>query len=432
MSLDGRTPNQSVIIALFTCLIAAAIITALASASGHLALAQDEALRCNPVAERVVDPLVVPAGDSVDVSVNFDYTCTDVERTIFFYLVVENSENLNGGRSFFRNAKDGMEAFVEEIDYSVGSQGGLIVYTANESERVALRDGEGGKRALQTAVKGLSTAGRSANGASDAVELAMEKLLEAEVPENAHRVIVIVDAGAAIAVALDDTLAACQAAADADIQVAVMSLRDSEARLAECAPEHLRHSGYRPEGIDMPPEFTEMGDGISRADQADRVNVFEQIDSGFKFQLGSGDPRDPDVFFANEIGWDLLPPPPEGGQELGFKLDVSMDAAGTIGQTSLQTYMTMFYADGSIAEIELDNPEVCVHPPGNPAFCEDFIGTLTPPAPTAVPTMTPETPPTDPPPTEPPPTATSDDPVEPTPGDGTDGMIYMPVSWSGE
>ncbi len=435
------------------CLVAGAIVVGgVAGAVGAFAPAQDEEMRCNPVAVRSVEPLVVAAGDSVDVNVEFDYACSDVERTIYFYLVVENSENLNpggfSGREYFDNVRDGLNDFVEQIDYTNGSKGGLILYTNNESERLELRDGDGGKRALQSAVTGITTSGRSANAAGEAVELATEKLLEAEADGVVHRVIVIMDAGATMSAPRVEPLVACQAARDAGIQVAVISLRDTESRLAECAPEYLRHSAARPTGEDIPPELDELGDGMSRADQADLVSVFDQLESGFSYEVGSGTPRPPDVFFINELGWDFLPPAPEGGQALGYRLNVSEEAAGTIGMASMNPLVTINYADGSFSVIRLENPEICVHPRANPAFCEDFIATLTPsamtatatsppeetPTPTGLPpeeTPTMETPTMTVPTVETPTMETPTEPVDPTPDEGDEALIFMPYGGAG-
>lgn len=434
---------------LLACSIAGAIVAGgLASAAGAFAPAQDEAIRCDPVAVRVVDPLAVPAGETIDVDVHFDYACSEVERTIYFYLVVENSENLDpggfGGREHFDNARDAMSAFVEEIDFGNGSKGGLIVYTANESERLALQSGDGGKRSLQSALNSLTTSGRSANASGEAIELATEKLLEAEDEGEAvvHRAIVIVDAGATMSAPRVEPLEACQAARDAGIQVAVLSLRESEGRMAECAPEHLRRSASRPNGEDIPPEMEDLGDGMSRADQADLVSVFDQFESGFSYETGSGIPREPDIFFINEVGWDFLPPPAEGGESLGYKIRVGEAAAGSILQASSRPLVTLNYADGSFAELEVENPDICVHPRGNPAFCEDFIGTLTPVALPETPT-TPEATPTPTEPIEETPTPETPEPgtSTPTPEDETatpttepvDGevRIYMPYARTG-
>lgn len=441
MSSIGNQSIRSIKLSPFACMAAAAIVATIATIAGGAAVvrgsapAQDPELRCNPVAERRIEPRVVPAGDPVDVRVTFDYACSDVERTIYFYLVVENSESMNpggfGGRAHFENAKAGMVAFIDQIDFDNGSRGGLIVYAASASERIALREGSGGKSALKSAVNGLSTAGGSANAAGDAVELAAQKLLEAETDESVSKVILLIDAGATITTSIDDIVRACHAAADEGITVSVMSLRDTEGRLAECAPEHQRHSASRPSGEDIPEKLEYVGDGLARADQADLLSVSDQITAGFAYVAGSASPREPDIFFANEIGWDFMPPPPEEGHELTYRMSTGYEIAGTINFPSIESFFTIFYADGSFAEIDLENPEVCVHPPGNPDFCEEFIVTLTPMAPTDTPTTPPEETPTA---TGEPPTPTEPAPEEtpthmPTaPGAPT---IYMPYASPG-
>ncbi len=86
---------------------------------------------CNPVASRQVEPRVVGAAGTVNVRVAFNYHCHEAPRPVYFFLVVENSRSTDGGRTMVGNLREGLTNFVNEMDYGVGSQGGLILYHSN-------------------------------------------------------------------------------------------------------------------------------------------------------------------------------------------------------------------------------------------------------------------------------------------------------------
>jgi len=350
---------------------------------------QASPVRCDPVAHRGIEPRIVEAGGEVAVLTQFDFACTDQKRTIYFFLVVENSEELNpggfGGRALYRNARDGLAAFVDQMDYERGSRGGLVLYSSSAAERSELRGEDAGKRALKSAIDGITTGGRSANGAADAIALAASRLSESGAGPDVMRVILIMDAGAPISRSMDEVLAACQAARDDGIHVGLVSLDASEGRLADCADANSRRGSGRPNGQDLPETMGTMGDGLARADQSDRQAIVDRTTSEFAYVAGSASPREPDSSFAGEVGWEFDAPPPDEGHVIEYKLGVAPGVAGIVVPTSIESVLTMFYADGTFVELELENPEVCVYPPDTPSFCDRFALTLTPPVPTDTP-----------------------------------------------
>jgi hypothetical protein len=93
---------------------------------------------------------------------------------------------------------------------------------------------------------------------------------------------------------------------------------------------------------------------------------------------GSGVPE-PSSSFGGELTWDLAGPPPAGGQDVVYR--VRPQAPGE-GPLSAAAVLNMVYADSTLGEIPLENPDVCVHSSTRPQDCADFIATLTPQVPT--------------------------------------------------
>jgi hypothetical protein len=94
--------------------------------------------------------------------------------------------------------------------------------------------------------------------------------------------------------------------------------------------------------------------------------------------------------FLRELSWEILPPAPPGGHVYEYQVKPKESAAGDIIRMSSDANLSVYYRDGTYGQVELENPKVCVHPAGRPEWCDDFIATLTPPAPTdtATPTST--------------------------------------------
>jgi hypothetical protein len=230
-----------------------------------------QALRCNPQARRVIEPLVLEEGFSFEVKVHYDYSCPEGTQPVVFVLAVEGSDMLRPmgfmGREVLGNVQDGLKAFVEEIDFANGSLGGMIIYTANASVRVPMGGGETTKDALIAASDALSPGGASARGAAEAVTTSKEMLTSADAPDGAFKVIVLVDVGASVGDE-EEVIGTCEAARADGIHVSVMALRNAETRLMPCSEEALYRQSAREGAQDVPEKLREMGSSPMRLKQA--------------------------------------------------------------------------------------------------------------------------------------------------------------------
>jgi len=155
---------------------------------------------CNPEASRVIEPRVVEVGGEVEVTINYDFTCTGEDRVVNFFLVVENTGLLGGPRrAALANVKEGLLRFVNAVNYLNGSKGGLTLYAEDYSNRVVLRGGNDGKEALLGAIGRISVEpiGNSA-GAGPAIRDATERLPTGAEESEITNVLFVVDAGAAV------------------------------------------------------------------------------------------------------------------------------------------------------------------------------------------------------------------------------------------
>ncbi len=380
-------------------------------------------LRCDPVAVREASPRVVSVDGMVDVRVEFNYQCTEEKRRIFFFLAVENSDKTQPsgrtGRRLIANIREGLANFVGKIDYENGSQGGLILYNTNDIVRMDLQGGGGGQQALINAVNNFPTgSSRSARAAGDAVAKATELLAAAEAPPGTMKLILVFDAGAPMTNPQVEIADACQAAKDAGIHMAAFALESAGDRFKECADEISFRGSGREGGQDIPEKLEAFGDGFARADQVGQLLLSDRISQQFDYVPGSGRPTEP-YNFMNEIGWDILPPPPPEGHVYEYQLSIDEGAENEVVSLSDEALLTLFYLDDSFGELSLDNPEICIHTPGRRTVCDNFVATLTPPAPTDTPSPTATATSTRPPQT---PTPTPTDTPEPPTG------IYLPVT----
>lgn len=191
----------------------------------------------------------------------------------------------------------------------------------------------------------------------------------------------VLDSGASLG---DDeaVLAACGLARDAGIHVAVMALDAAGSRLQECSEEASYRQSGRMDGVDIPEKLMTLGHGLVHGDQVENVLLTDQLAADMTYVDGSAVPE-PSYVLANEMTWEFLPPPPQTGQRVTYRVspDLTSDDLTISNSSALQ----LIYADGTSSEIELENPAVCVYRRTHPEDCAAFAATPTPPAPTDIP-----------------------------------------------
>ena len=357
---------------------------------------------------------------TVTVSVTYDYACTQEARRVNYFFVIENTEALRGAgvsRQLLGNLKDAMIEFVNRVDYENGSQGGLTLFAQDYTNRVVLRGGREGRTALLQAIRSVSTEqiGNSA-GAPSAIRDATERL-PTGISDDALNMLIVVDAGApVITKPLIDYQTACGAAHDAGVTLVVIGLENAGARGAGCASPGWFRRSRSTSGADLKEILSELAETLVSGKLVGSEDVSEWPNDPFSYVARSGSPRDPDFALAGEFIWTFEPPAPAGGRDLSYQLRAREGIGNTIVDLSLRSEINLFYDDGYRGTLPLDNPTICIHVPGDQAFCDDYFGQLTPtPPPTPVP-PSPTPAPTD----EPPPPATA------TPLPPERSAIYLP------
>ncbi len=342
---------------------------------------------CDPVVSRGVDPRAAMMGTSVQVRVTLDYHCSEEHRPVHFVLVVENTAKTapdsRDGRRLIANLREGLANFVKEMDYAAGAQGGLVLYHGNVAVNQPIEGGEGGQRALLSAIERFgTTSSQSARAAGEAIVKGTELLAATPALTEAMKVLLLVDAGAAHTNADVDALDACRAARDAGLHVAVFALETAGDRLKDCADPISYRGASRDNGEDIPDMLLALGKGFAHSQQLERLALEETLGPQWEYMTGSGTPVEPE-HFGRDLTWPIIPPAPPGGHVFTFRAKVKDGVASQIAKLSDRAAVMLYYYDTSAIELELPNPEVCIAPPGNPAWCNRFFLTLTPPAPTA-------------------------------------------------
>jgi hypothetical protein len=148
---------------------------------------------------------------------------------------------------------------------------------------------------------------------------------------------------------------------------------------------------------------------LVNGNQVQGAQVIDLLASGMSYVEGSAVPE-PSFVIAGEMFWDFEPPPPPEGHRVTYQ--VRPNDLGDELSVSRSSSIQLTYADGTIGDVVLENPEVCVFPVGRPEACEGFGAT-----PTATDSPTADTPPTEPPTTTPSPAPTED---------ATGSTVYLP------
>jgi hypothetical protein len=251
---------------------------------------------CDPSANRTIDPRVVEQGGEMEVSIRYTFNCTGEDRRINVFLVIENTSYLRGPRNqALTNVKEGLLRFVNQVNYLIGSRGGLTLYAENYTNRVTLVGGNEGKQSLLEAIGRISVepVGNSA-GAGAAIRDATGRLpTQAEDP-GATNVLFIVDAGAPVTTQPGITLAtACHAAEEAGVHVIVVGLEMAGYRLGGCATSGWARYDPSPDARGFPDIADELAEALVKGQKADTSEILEALSSAVEMLPGA-QPFEPD------------------------------------------------------------------------------------------------------------------------------------------
>jgi hypothetical protein len=392
------------------------ILRAAPEPKGPPSVLQDQ-LPCGLTALRTLSPLVIAERGTIDVEATYRYACPVGDRKVAFFLLVENSRALEhtgyDSRDFLDNLHAGLVDFVDQINYDLGSQGGLILFNRTSTVRVSL-SGEGtGKQPLVNAINSIAPGGSpSALGIAEAVDEATRQLESADPTHSAAWFIVIIQAGGDTTDPQATIPASCSAARGKGVTIGLVTLKDVADPFDTCVSPFWTRNAPRNSGEDLAEVMTGLGKAVSQGHNAARVEYCDEVAQEFHLDESSAQPRPPDTSAIGQYCWIDDAPPPDEGYHLRYQLTAGEGTINLIGPASVSAEVRLTMLDGSIVEDRLAAPDVCVYKADQPQFCDPFVETLTPPAPTP-PTATQE-PPT--PTTSVPPTTgvTATDTVEPT------------------
>jgi hypothetical protein len=192
---------------------------------------------CDPTATRDVAPVVVEEGGVAEITLRFDYRCSSAKQQLDVVILVENSDQIQPpgrtGRQLIENVRESLTTFVEQLDFDNGTRAGMIAYASSATEQASLTGGTGGRQAVLASIGRFPAPGSpSARAAAEAIALAEGMFAGVPAAEAGAPTILLMDAGANLGEE-SEVLAACAAARDHGVHVAIIALESAGDRLRE-------------------------------------------------------------------------------------------------------------------------------------------------------------------------------------------------------
>ena len=348
---------------------------------------------CDLRADRVVEPLVVYAGDEVTVRTRISAKCDPSQRPgVDIMYVVDRSITVHQD-GLLDSIKDGLTAFTVAMDFE-RSSAGLITFAARSQVATNLtKDQQRVLNAIQTIrlseesdTKGLAAAFRTAVGK-----------LDNDGDEGNEKIVLIAIAGPDAANALVNMPTVTNAARNAGIKVIFLLFPFARYRhyieaASDCDMDCPRYQlganvvekwAWSVDESNFVERVEYLADRLMRARMLDRVVLEEYLHSGAVLAPGSVAPP------ANQIGQRLqwtLNAVPEEGITLSYRArmiypDETYPVADSVSLEAVDDL-------GASVMVPLDNPEIEVRAPSTrptvPPTATDLPPTATPtPTPTA-------------------------------------------------
>lgn len=322
---------------------------------------------CVPGASRVVTPPVIAEEGLLTVSVAYRFDCRSERRPVNL-VFLQNGETGGDGVGvdveINRNYASALGAFLDTIRTQKGSRGGYSVFGHGFTKEVPLQPFSQWPDEVG-AWLGPSV---DTSGLLPAMHDAASQLHSGAAP-GAERVVVIVLASQRPIGSAADQAAACRAIRDANARVAVLSIEAMRGSggLGDltCIDWFLRSTDGR--AADLPRAFDQLAEAVLKGRSVTSVEIAESLNDAFRYVEGSGEPREPDTRFGGELTWMFDDPPAEGA--VAYRVRGATGWADVRLPLSRSAKATFVYSDGSVFEVPLSNPSVCVHARNDASFC---------------------------------------------------------------
>ena len=334
---------------------------------------------CDLEGEHLVSTQIVEEGGSIDVEASYSFDCSDEEtRQVDLMFVVEDTGFLRleaGGREPANNLRDGLTRLALNIDPHNGSRFGLTRYAEDFFTIVAITTGVDGIDELNRQIERIRGNLGGLSGAAKAIRAASGQLnATAREDKTVPSLMVIVDAGAPTvgdpSLAIENWITSCRAAWAEGVTTVVVSLFASAGRMRACASRGWYFRSASEEGADLPAIFTSIGDRVFKNKQVDTIDYNDFLQSAFfKYQDFSGDPREPDSrLFGSDLTWsESVSSNQRGTYRYRYTIDTLEGSGGFRSPITIDPgpQLAMYFGDGSIETILLENQEICIYRPEN-------------------------------------------------------------------
>jgi hypothetical protein len=324
---------------------------------------------CSPVAKRTIDPLIAPEETDLNVRVRLEFNCpTDARKLNLF--ILQNGESVGsapGEMTLNVNLMEALRSFITSIDRTTGSRGGYLLFAQDAATQIPLSSFS----TWPQSYGGWVTSALPTGGMLKAMRDAAAQLPADPDADGAENILLIVLAGAQTIGTPAEREQACEAVAAAHARVAAISMQaPSNAGTLHDFPciDWLVRSA-EVDGSDLGRAFDDMRDIILRPPTVESIEVYDGLTDDFDYVRGSGRPRDPDTLFAGEMTWSLASPTP-GEQVISYRVHGNPGKSDILTTVSRDARATFEYADGSRADLVLDNPVVCLHQRRTTRFCD--------------------------------------------------------------
>ena len=317
----------------------------------------DQEAPCGFSHSKTVDPMMVEVGQEFDVQVRFDHDCGSESKKVHVAMVSCKSAppDFNSVISLVSNWRAGMSVFIDKTPFRNGSTADLVLFdsSVHSVQRADLLD----------AIKNLRLDGTSCTAVSPALlEASKQFPVQAE---DSINYIVLLDTGAAPRISCNTA-----GAAELGAEIAVIELPRAEGRWCPCATMGC-HRAADNEGSDLTDIVEDVMDSITEVNPIARVEIPENLDTQLAEIVPNSWsidpirlPQTPSQGYAWEFDSNTHPPT---GWELSYRVRIK-DEAGIAPAMDIfyekGGYMLLELADGTLSQVELERPMLCVARPG--------------------------------------------------------------------
>jgi hypothetical protein len=324
---------------------------------------------CAPTVKRVVDPLVIAEGGSVQVTTTIDYACPEGQskvNVLFLQNGVPNGTGTGSEVAINENLRASILGFMDLVEPAKGSRAAFTAYTDNYVNQVPLsRFADWPQRWGAWSSSGLQT-----RGLLEAMRDIADQLPANPGLQGASNIVIAV-------IASDQPIGSTS-----EIESACAAMRAADARLALIDMQQMRGSGglgdlscinwyFRSldaQGNDLPALFMDVAEAVLFTPKIESVEIVDAMTDAFEYVPRSASPRGPDTDFGNDVTW-MFEPVPTVPLTLTYRARTTYGWSAVRVPVSAESRATFTYSDRSQVVRNLANPAVCINPRNNPDFC---------------------------------------------------------------